>query len=173
MADFKLLPLLDLTLYFFENYNVQQKPPSGFISIKHFTDLILILHRSTSQREVKEFKYRSSAAERKEAGLKFIAGSKLNAYCKDPRHKWKATLKHDYFNSPWRTASTSAAIVLLALTFIQTVCSILGAAKDNCHGESFSRLAMVDLPVSTRPLTCGVIFEPNIWIDWVMWSLSV
>ncbi|KAM7490198.1 hypothetical protein LguiA_033119 [Lonicera macranthoides] len=82
MADFNLLPLLDLPLYFFENYNVQQKPPS-----------------------------------------------ELNAYCKDPRHKWKATLKHDYFNSPWRTASTSAAIVLLALTFIQTVCSILGATK--------------------------------------------
>ncbi|KAA8525386.1 hypothetical protein F0562_007196 [Nyssa sinensis] len=49
----------------------------------------------------------------------------LNAYYKDPRHKWKATLKRDYFSTPWRTASTTAAIILLVLTFIQTVCSIL------------------------------------------------
>ncbi|KAM7493089.1 hypothetical protein LguiB_027698 [Lonicera macranthoides] len=45
----------------------------------------------------------------------------LNVFCKVPRHKRKATLKHDYFNSPWRTGFTSVAIVLLALTFIQTV----------------------------------------------------
>ncbi|KAM7493080.1 hypothetical protein LguiB_027689 [Lonicera macranthoides] len=238
MTNFKPLPLLDLTLYFFENYIVQQKSPPGFISIKHFTDLILILNRPTSQREVKEFKYTRSATELNEAGVKFTAGSsnclldikfsdgvleipcitlydntetlirnlmalelchysgdsymidyfffmdfllntpqdvdllirngiienwlgdskqaadlfnninkncviigsnfyfsalseELNAYCKVPSHKWKATLKHDYFSSPWRTASTSAAIVLLVLTFIQTVCSILGAAKGN------------------------------------------
>ncbi|KAA8525424.1 hypothetical protein F0562_007273 [Nyssa sinensis] len=49
----------------------------------------------------------------------------LNAYYKVPRHKWKATLKREYFNSPWRTASTTAAIILLVLTFIQTICSIL------------------------------------------------
>ncbi|KAM7490177.1 hypothetical protein LguiA_033098 [Lonicera macranthoides] len=238
MTDFKPHPLRDLTLNFFKNYNVQQKSPPDFISIKHFTDLILILHRPKSQREVKEFKYTSSATKLNEAGVKFTAGSsnclldikfsdgvleipcitlydnteslirnlmalelchypgdsymidyfffmdfllntpndvdllsqngiienwlgdskqaadlfnninkncviidsnfyfsalseELNAYCKVPRHKWKATLKHDYLNSPWRTASTSAAIVLLLLTFIQTVSSILGAAKGN------------------------------------------
>ncbi|KAM7493076.1 hypothetical protein LguiB_027685 [Lonicera macranthoides] len=238
MIDFEPLPLLDLTLYFFEDYNIQQKPSACFISINHFTDLILILHRPTSQREVKKFKYTSSATELNEAGVKFTAGSsnclldikfsdgvleipcitlydkteslirnlmalelchypgnsymidyfffmdfllntpkdvdlfiqngiienwlgdskqaanlfnnvnkncsitssnfyfsslceELNAYCKVPRHKWKAILKRDYFNSPWRTASTSAAIVLLVLTFIQTVCSILGVAKGN------------------------------------------
>ncbi|KAM7490190.1 hypothetical protein LguiA_033111 [Lonicera macranthoides] len=238
MTNFKPLPLLDLTLYFFENYIIQQKSPPGFISIKHFIDLILILNRPTSQREVKEFKYTRSATELNEARVKFTAGSsnclldikfsdgvleipcitlydntetlirklmalelchysgdsymidyfffmdfllntpqdvdllihngiienwlgdskqaadlfnninkncviigsnfyfsalseELNAYCKVPSHKWKATLKHDYFSSPWRTASTSAAIVLLVLTFIQTVCSILGATKGN------------------------------------------
>ncbi|XP_059639880.1 UPF0481 protein At3g47200-like [Cornus florida] len=50
---------------------------------------------------------------------------KLNRYCKDPRHKWKATFKRDYFSTPWRTASTIAAIILIALTIIQTVCSVL------------------------------------------------
>ncbi|KAM7490187.1 hypothetical protein LguiA_033108 [Lonicera macranthoides] len=238
MTNFYLTPLLNLALYFFEDYNVQQKPPASFISIKHFTDLILILHRPTSQREVKEFQYASSATELDEAGVKFTMGSsnclldikfcdgvleiphimlsdkteslirnlmalelchypadsymidyfffmdfllntpkdvdlliqngiiknwlgdskqaaglfnnlnkniviissnfyfsslceKLNAHCKVTRHKWKAMLKRDYFCSPWRTASTSAAIVLLALTFIQTVCSVLSAAKGN------------------------------------------
>ncbi|KAM7490189.1 hypothetical protein LguiA_033110 [Lonicera macranthoides] len=238
MTNFEPLPLLDLTLYFFEEYNRQQKPPADFISIKHFTDLILILHRPTSHKQVKEFKYTSSAIELNEAGVKFTTGSsnclldikfsdgvleipcitlydnteslirnlmalelchypgnsymidyfffmdfllntpkdvdlfiqngiienwlgdskqaanlfnnvnkncsitssnfyfsslceELNAYCKVPRHTWKAILKRDYFSSPWRTASTSAAIVLLVLTFIQTVCSILGVAKGN------------------------------------------
>ncbi|KAL7164298.1 hypothetical protein ACSBR2_040251 [Camellia fascicularis] len=49
----------------------------------------------------------------------------LNSYCKVPWHDWKATLKRDYFSSPWRVASTVAAIVFLVLTFIQTICSII------------------------------------------------
>ncbi|ONH95920.1 hypothetical protein PRUPE_7G096100 [Prunus persica] len=49
----------------------------------------------------------------------------LNAYCNTPRHRWKAILKRDYFNTPWKLASTIAAIILLVLTFIQTICSIL------------------------------------------------
>ncbi|KAF2300969.1 hypothetical protein GH714_018714 [Hevea brasiliensis] len=50
----------------------------------------------------------------------------LNAYYEVPHHKWKATLKHEYFRSPWRGASTTAAIILLVLTAIQTVCSLIG-----------------------------------------------
>ncbi|KAL7164268.1 hypothetical protein ACSBR2_040222 [Camellia fascicularis] len=49
----------------------------------------------------------------------------LNSYCKVPWHDWKATLKRDYFSSPWRVASTIAAIIFLVLTFIQTICSII------------------------------------------------
>lgn len=49
----------------------------------------------------------------------------LNAFYKDPWHKWKAKLKQDYFSTPWTTASTIAVAILLVLTFIQTVCSIL------------------------------------------------
>ncbi|KAA8525404.1 hypothetical protein F0562_007259 [Nyssa sinensis] len=44
----------------------------------------------------------------------------LNAYYKVPRHMWKATLKRDYFSTPWRIASTIAATILLVLTFVQT-----------------------------------------------------
>ncbi|XP_059640858.1 UPF0481 protein At3g47200-like isoform X2 [Cornus florida] len=49
----------------------------------------------------------------------------LNAYCTTPWHKWKATLKRDYFNKPWAIVSVIAAIVLLILTFVQAVCSLI------------------------------------------------
>ena len=49
----------------------------------------------------------------------------LNAFYEKPWHKWKATLRHQYFSTPWRIASTIAAIILLVFTFIQTVCSII------------------------------------------------
>nr|XP_023924749.1 UPF0481 protein At3g47200-like [Quercus suber]POE95384.1 upf0481 protein [Quercus suber] len=49
----------------------------------------------------------------------------LNAFYKDRWHIWKAILKQDYFSTPCTTASTVAVAILLALTIIQTVCSIL------------------------------------------------
>ncbi|XP_030950183.1 UPF0481 protein At3g47200-like [Quercus lobata] len=49
----------------------------------------------------------------------------LNKFCEKPWHKWKATLGHQYFSTPWRTASTIAAIIFLVFTFIQAVCSII------------------------------------------------
>ena len=49
----------------------------------------------------------------------------LNDFYEKPWHKWKATLWHQYFSTPWRSASTIAAIILLVFTFIQTVCSII------------------------------------------------
>lgn len=49
----------------------------------------------------------------------------LNAFCEKPWNKWKANLKQNYFNTPWATLSVSAAVILLILTVIQSVCSIL------------------------------------------------
>lgn len=49
----------------------------------------------------------------------------LKAYCRYPLHKWKANLKQNYFNTPWASISVIAAVVLLLLTIIQTVCSII------------------------------------------------
>ncbi|XP_059641963.1 UPF0481 protein At3g47200-like [Cornus florida] len=48
----------------------------------------------------------------------------LNAYCRVPWHRWKVTLKRDYFSTPWRIISTIAAVILLCLTLIQAMCSI-------------------------------------------------
>ncbi|CAI9101276.1 OLC1v1038562C1 [Oldenlandia corymbosa var. corymbosa] len=56
----------------------------------------------------------------------------LNAYSRDwlhnweaKRSKWFAMLRNDYFGTPWSIISVSAAIVLLVLTIVQTVCSVL------------------------------------------------
>ncbi|KAF5444424.1 hypothetical protein F2P56_036901 [Juglans regia] len=49
----------------------------------------------------------------------------LKTFYEDPRHLWKASLRHDYFGTPLKTASTTAAVTLLVLTLIQSVCSIL------------------------------------------------
>jgi len=49
----------------------------------------------------------------------------LNAFCERPWNKWKATLKQNYFNTPWAAVSVSGAVILLILTVIQSVCSIL------------------------------------------------
>ncbi|KAK7300108.1 hypothetical protein RJT34_10942 [Clitoria ternatea] len=50
---------------------------------------------------------------------------RLNKHCKHPWNKWKATLRHDYCQTPWQIAASAAAILLLILTIIQTVCSII------------------------------------------------
>ena len=39
-------------------------------------------------------------------------------------HKWKAKLWRQYFSTPWRAASTGAAIILLLFTAIQAICSL-------------------------------------------------
>ncbi|KAF8389082.1 hypothetical protein HHK36_025767 [Tetracentron sinense] len=49
----------------------------------------------------------------------------LNEHCKKPWHRWMASLKRDYFNTPWAIISFIAAVVLLILTFIQTVLSLI------------------------------------------------
>ena len=49
----------------------------------------------------------------------------LNAYCAMPWPTWKATLKQDYFKTPWATFSVVAAVILLILTVVQTICSII------------------------------------------------
>ncbi|KAL6208189.1 hypothetical protein ACLB2K_019140 [Fragaria x ananassa] len=48
----------------------------------------------------------------------------LNKYCRMRRHKWMATLRQDYFNTPWTTISVVAAAFVIILTLIQTVCTV-------------------------------------------------
>lgn len=45
----------------------------------------------------------------------------LNKYHNQPWHSWKATLYRQYFSTPWRSASTVAATILLVLTLAQTI----------------------------------------------------
>ncbi|XP_042507961.1 UPF0481 protein At3g47200-like [Macadamia integrifolia] len=49
----------------------------------------------------------------------------LEEHYKIPRHKWKASLMHNYCNTPWAFISFLAALFLLILTVVQTIFTIL------------------------------------------------
>ncbi|KAK1552900.1 hypothetical protein Q3G72_025354 [Acer saccharum] len=49
----------------------------------------------------------------------------LQSYCESRRHRWKAYLKQNYFNNPWISISVIGAIIMLAIEFIKTVCTVI------------------------------------------------
>ncbi|XP_039165731.1 UPF0481 protein At3g47200 [Eucalyptus grandis] len=55
--------------------------------------------------------------------------NRVREYCKKRRHKWRANLIHTYFRNPWVILSLIAAVLLFALTIIQTVYSALSDNK--------------------------------------------
>ncbi|BFG18828.1 hypothetical protein CerSpe_051020 [Prunus speciosa] len=52
----------------------------------------------------------------------------LNKYYRSSWNKWKANLRQNYFNTPWASISVFAAVVLLLLALIQTVCSVISTS---------------------------------------------
>ncbi|XP_022132033.1 UPF0481 protein At3g47200-like [Momordica charantia] len=54
---------------------------------------------------------------------------RMREYGKHRRHRWMASLKRDYFNTPWALISFIAAVVLLLLTLMQTVVAVLSMPK--------------------------------------------
>ncbi|XP_049354623.1 uncharacterized protein LOC125819158 [Solanum verrucosum] len=52
--------------------------------------------------------------------------NKLIQHCDRPWSQMKASLRHNYFSSPWVGASTVAAVTLLVLTVIQIVLAFTG-----------------------------------------------
>ncbi|KAJ3696981.1 hypothetical protein LUZ61_000686 [Rhynchospora tenuis] len=55
----------------------------------------------------------------------------VNRYYNSDWHKWRATLKRDYFTHPWSVISVTAAFVLLAFALLQTLYSILSYYRTN------------------------------------------
>ncbi|KAL2492337.1 Plant protein of unknown function (DUF247) [Abeliophyllum distichum] len=53
----------------------------------------------------------------------------VNRHCRHRRNRWMATLRRDYFSSPWALISVLAAITLLVLAIIQTTFAILSYCK--------------------------------------------
>lgn len=49
----------------------------------------------------------------------------LIKFHENPGNKNKAIFYHEYFNTPWKKASTTAAVLLLLLTLIQAICSVI------------------------------------------------
>lgn len=59
-------------------------------------------------------------------------------YCNTRWNVWRAKLKRDYFNTPWAIISVIAAVILLLLSFLQSVCSFaplwcLRSPKSHIH----------------------------------------
>ncbi|KAK2420754.1 UPF0481 protein [Trifolium repens] len=53
----------------------------------------------------------------------------LNGFYENPRNKYKAIFVHEYFNTPWKIASTITAVLLVLFTLIQAICSIWSLLK--------------------------------------------
>ncbi|KAJ4722904.1 hypothetical protein OWV82_006336 [Melia azedarach] len=56
---------------------------------------------------------------------------KVNLHCSRRCNKWKAKLRHNYFNTPWAIISFLAAATLLGLTLVQTLFSVLAYFHQN------------------------------------------
>ncbi|CAJ2637639.1 unnamed protein product [Trifolium pratense] len=46
---------------------------------------------------------------------------RLNGFYENPSNKYKAIFVHEYFNTPWKIASTITAVLLLLFTLIQAI----------------------------------------------------
>ncbi|KAK3187801.1 hypothetical protein Dsin_027362 [Dipteronia sinensis] len=55
--------------------------------------------------------------------------NKVNLHCSRRFNKWKAKLRHDYFHTPWAIISFLAAVILLILTFLQTLFTVISYFK--------------------------------------------
>ncbi|XP_022961905.1 UPF0481 protein At3g47200-like [Cucurbita moschata] len=55
----------------------------------------------------------------------------LRDHCNKRWNKAKASLKHNYFNTPWAAISFSAATLLIILTLLQTIFSAISAFPEN------------------------------------------
>ncbi|KAI3881045.1 hypothetical protein MKX03_015660 [Papaver bracteatum] len=51
--------------------------------------------------------------------------NEVDKHYKKRQHKWKATLKREYFHNPWSTCSFLAAVLLILLTVISTIFTTL------------------------------------------------
>ncbi|WCJ30977.1 hypothetical protein M5689_012497 [Euphorbia peplus] len=74
----------------------------------------------------------------------------VNAYCKKAWNEWRANLIHTYFRNPWAILSFVAAILLFALTIVQTVYTIY--PYYNPPSDSTPAPPMVQVPSASPPL---------------------
>uniref|UniRef100_A0A0E0F6C3 Uncharacterized protein n=1 Tax=Oryza meridionalis TaxID=40149 RepID=A0A0E0F6C3_9ORYZ len=54
----------------------------------------------------------------------------VNAHCRKPWNKWRASLIHTYFSNPWVFMSLVAAIILLVATLMRTIYTIMPFYKN-------------------------------------------
>ncbi|XP_039018212.1 uncharacterized protein LOC120149523 [Hibiscus syriacus] len=60
---------------------------------------------------------------------------RVNEHCQKRRHKWKAALNKNYFNSPWSLISFLAATVVVLLAIVQTIFPVLSHLTTKIEGK--------------------------------------
>ncbi|KAK7829863.1 hypothetical protein CFP56_028634 [Quercus suber] len=136
-----------MAFYYFDYYNTQHITYSPHLKMKHFLDLLRTFWLPPSEKIPKRgndvVKHLHSATQLHEAGLANLVNSlvenviyvdmnsnfyrvckDLKAFYKKPWNRWQATLRRDYFSSPWSIASTVVALIFLVLTLLQTIYTV-------------------------------------------------
>ncbi|CDP11192.1 unnamed protein product [Coffea canephora] len=120
----------DITSYVILMDNLIDTPKDVDLLIKH---KIIVNELGSSEQVADVFNnlYKEIVTDPKEFYFANLC-NQLNEYSRDWVHKmvtklavWYTMLCNDYFGSPWSIISVIAAIILLVLTVIQTVCSVL------------------------------------------------
>ncbi|CDP11189.1 unnamed protein product [Coffea canephora] len=120
----------DITSYVILMDNLIDTPKDVDLLIKH---KIIVNELGSSEQVADVFNnlYKEIVTDPKEFYFANLC-NQLNEYSRDWLHKlvtkfavWYTMLCNDYFGSPWSIISVIAAIILLVLTVIQTVCSVL------------------------------------------------
>jgi len=56
----------------------------------------------------------------------------MNHYCKKPWKRWRASLIHTYFRSPWAMVSLIGAFFIFVFTMIQTIYAVRQSHQKDC-----------------------------------------
>jgi len=56
----------------------------------------------------------------------------MNHYCKKPWKRWRASLIHTYFRSPWAMVSLIGAFFIFVFTMIQTIYTVRQSHQEDC-----------------------------------------
>ncbi|KAL5055652.1 hypothetical protein RYX36_036334, partial [Vicia faba] len=86
---------------------------------------------------------------------------RLNGFYENPSNKYKAIFVHEYFNTPWKIASTVTAVLLLLFTFIQASHSNRWCSCQKLHYDG-----LINRDLSLHK-------ECHFWAPTFKWGISI
>ncbi|XP_058760483.1 uncharacterized protein LOC131633820 [Vicia villosa] len=102
---------------------------------------------------------------------------RLNGFYENPLNKYKAIFVHEYFNTPWKIASTVTAVLLLLFTLIQTSHTTESYLKnllafEECHVPDLhlryiaQYISMLDFLIKTEK-DVSILVDKKIITNWM------